>query len=288
MWLGLTSPGVPELVEVELYRRLAEDALDRPIISVLAPDPWFLKGGVSASVLRRSMLGASFGSARRVGKLLLMDLVPAPPRPGDVGASPPADPGSVVVTIGIRFGMTGRLILDGRAGVDGLIYAPRQTLPQWERFAVGLDGGGRLAVSDPRRLGGVELNPNEALLGPDAAAVTLPGLRHALADSRVALKARLMDQRRLAGLGNLMADEVLWRAGLSPLRPARSLSPAETKRLHRHLRRTVIDLVERGGSHLGDVIEHRGAGMTCPRDGTEMLRVVVGGRTTWFCPRHQI
>ncbi|MHB1487427.1 MAG: DNA-formamidopyrimidine glycosylase family protein [Acidimicrobiales bacterium] len=278
---------MPELVEVEFYRRLAEDALHRPIISVVAPDPWFLKGGVSASALRRLMVGASFGSARRVGKLLLMDLGPARSCSGRTGPTPASDPGPVVVTIGIRFGMTGRLVLDGRAGVDRLIYAPRQARPQWERFAVGLAGGGRLAVSDPRRLGGIELNPNEARLGPDAAAVTLPALRHALGHSHVALKARIMDQQRLAGIGNLMADEVLWRAGLSPLRPTHSLSPAETKSLHRHLRRTVTDLLERGGSHLGDVIDHRGVGMTCPRDGAEMVRAVVGGRTTWFCPRHQ-
>jgi formamidopyrimidine-DNA glycosylase len=142
-------------------------------------------------------------------------------------------------------------------------------------------------MRDPRRLGGVILDPDEAALGVDAASVRPAELRDALAGSAAPLKARLMDQARLAGVGNLIADEVLYRAALDPARPAGSLGPAEVRRLHRHLRSTIDDLLSRGGSHLGDLIPARGPGGTCPRDGTPLVRRTVGGRTTWSCPRHQ-
>jgi formamidopyrimidine-DNA glycosylase len=96
-----------------------------------------------------------------------------------------------------------------------------------------------------------------------------------------------MDQARVAGVGNLLADEILWRAGLDPERPAGSLTPNELRRLHRHLGPTIRRLLERGGSHTGDLQPHRAAGGTCPRDGEPLVRRTVGGRTTWSCPRHQ-
>ncbi|MDQ3980243.1 MAG: formamidopyrimidine-DNA glycosylase, partial [Actinomycetota bacterium] len=92
---------------------------------------------------------------------------------------------------------------------------------------------------------------------------------------------------RLAGVGNLAADEALWRAGLDPARPAGSLTAAERRRLHRHLRQTLADLLAQGGSHTGDLVPHRRPGGLCPKDGTPLVRRTVGGRTTWSCPRHQ-
>jgi formamidopyrimidine-DNA glycosylase len=171
-------------------------------------------------------------------------------------------------------------------GVDELIYSSHRKEKAWDRFALAFTDGTRLSINDPRRLGGVLLDPDEAKLGPDAADVTLGALRIAL-DSDAPVKARLMDQARLAGVGNLIADEVLWRAGIAPERHARSLDGEETKRLHRALRGALRDLGKRGGSHTGDVIEHRVPGGMCPRDGTPLQRATVGGRTTWWCPAHQ-
>ncbi len=125
------------------------------------------------------------------------------------------------------------------------------------------------------------------LLGPDALGVSAAELRRALEHSAVAVKARLMDQHRLAGVGNLMADELLWRASLAPHRRSSSLTPAEHRRLHRHLTATVDELIRRGGSHLGDLMPERATGGRCPRDGTELVRSTVGGRTSWWCPHHQ-
>jgi formamidopyrimidine-DNA glycosylase len=259
---------VPELVEVEAYRALAEKAAGRTVDRVHAPDAWYLKRGLTARSLRSAVRGREVQGVRRIGKLLLLDTTGGP-------------------TVGLRFGMTGRLHLDGVAGVDRLIYSSNAADPAWERLVLGFADGGRLVVSDPRRLGGVELDPPEHRLGPDAATITTAGLRPALAGSGVDLKARLMDQSRVAGIGNLLADEILWRAGLSPVRPAGSLTDEEVRRLAGVIRRSVALLVRRGGSHTGDLMAERRPGGVCPADGSDLVRGVVGGRTTWWCPAHQ-
>jgi formamidopyrimidine-DNA glycosylase len=261
---------VPELPEVEAYRRLAEsEALGRTVVGVLAPDRWFLKRGLTPEAVTVGLIGRRLTSARRRGKLLLLD------SDGD---------GPVV---GVRFGMSGRLVVDGRAGVDRLLYSSGRDVEAWDRFGLDFADGGRLRVRDPRRLGGIELDPDLRRLGPDALGLGPAGVRDALAGSAAPLKARLLDQSRMAGVGNLIADEALWRAGLSPLRPAGSLTPAEVRRLATHLRRTVDDLIAGGGSHTGDLAPARRPGGVCPRDRTPLVRTTVGGRTTWWCPAHQ-
>jgi formamidopyrimidine-DNA glycosylase len=261
---------VPELPEVEVYRRLAARVVGRQVSEVVAPDAWYLKRGLTAAAARAALEGRSITGVRRTGKVLLLE----------TGGDGPV--------LGLRFGMSGRLVVDGTAAVDDLAYASNRELEAWDRFALRFADGGDLRMRDPRRLGGVELEPDEARLGPDALTVTPSVLARALGTSAAPLKARLMDQARLAGVGNLAADEALWRAGLDPARPAGSLSPAELRRLHRHVRATMADLVARGGSHTGDLMVERRPGGVCPRDGTPLVRRTVGGRTTWSCPRHQV
>jgi formamidopyrimidine-DNA glycosylase len=258
---------------VEAYRRLATHALGRRIVEVQAPDAWILKRGLTPEVVIDALTGRHLTSARRAGKVLLLETS------GDgAGAGP---------VLGLRFGMTGRLLVDGVAGVDDLIYSSVRDEPAWDRFVLRFDDGGDMRLRDPRRLGGVELDPDERRLGPDALSLTPSALRDALAGSQAPLKARLLDQQRLAGVGNLVADEALWRAGLDPTRPAESLTAAEVRRLHRHLRASLETLLERGGSHTGDLMPERRPGGRCPRDGAALERSTVGGRTTWWCPRHQ-
>ena len=96
-----------------------------------------------------------------------------------------------------------------------------------------------------------------------------------------------MDQRRVAGLGNLLADEILWRARLDPARESGALTTGERRRLHGQLRATVAQLEARGGSHMGDLQIARVRGGRCPKDGAELSRRTVGGRTTYSCPVHQ-
>jgi formamidopyrimidine-DNA glycosylase len=264
---------MPEMIEVEVYRVLAERAaLGRAIAAVDAPDPWFLKRGLVAPGLQ-VLVGCHFCAARRRGKVLLLDTADGAGEAGPV--------------LGLRFGMTGRLVVDGASGVSELRHASNLALARYDRFGLTFVDGGHLRVRDPRRLGGVELDPAEAALGPDAGDIGLAQLKVALAASRAPLKARLMDQGRLAGVGNLLADEVLWRAGLAPGRAAGELSPAELRRLHRHLRATVAELSERGGSQTGDLMAERRREGLCPKDGRPLRRDTVGGRTTWWCPGHQ-
>src|SRR5262245_16079277 len=251
------------MLEIEQYRRLADHALGRTIKAVRAPDSWYLKGGLDAATVERSLVGQKLLAARRRGKLLLLDTRRGP-------------------TLGLRFGMTGRLLLDGHAAIERLEYSSAREEHAWDRFALVFPRG-ELVMRDPRRLGGVELDPDEDALGPDALVVTRVQLARLL-QSDAPVKARLMDQRRLAGLGNLLTDEILWRAGIDPARPARSLDASDTARLHRHLRRTLELLDERGGSHTGDLQEQRSYDGVCPKDGASLVRRTIGGRTTYSCP----
>jgi formamidopyrimidine-DNA glycosylase len=261
---------MPELPEVESYRRLAERlALGRPIEGIDGRDTWYLKGSTTEAGLHAALVGRSFTAARRRGKLLMLD----------------TDGGGPV--LGLRFGMSGRLVVDGVVGVEDLWYSPRSLEVRWDRFRVRFADGGSLVMSDPRRLGGVQLDPLEERLGPDALSLRLPELRRALAGSTAPLKARLLDQAHVAGVGNLIADEVLWRAALSPLRPAGSLDDRQLRRLHRQLRATVAEFIEAGGSHTGKLMAERHPGGHCPKDHAALLRATVGGRTSWYCPVHQ-
>jgi formamidopyrimidine-DNA glycosylase len=183
--------------------------------------------------------------------------------------------------------MTGRLLVDGVPGMEHLEYGSDREELAWDRLILEFAEGGELRIRDPRRLGGVELDPDEDRLGPDALDITPAQLRDIVGSSRAPLKARLMDQHALAGVGNLLVDEALWRAGIDPARPANSLSPAELRRLHRHLRATLVELAERGGSHTGDLQDERRRDGICPKDGTPLQRRTVGGRTTYSCPLHQ-
>jgi formamidopyrimidine-DNA glycosylase len=258
---------VPELLEVERYRQAALAVVGRTVAGVDAPDAWFLKRGLTARGARAALTGRRISGWRRRGKLLLMDT------DGPV--------------LGLRFGMTGRLMVDGAFPIEELEYGPRRTHSTWHRFGMRLAPTGALVLEDARRLGGVELDPDEEALGPDALTMTSRQLASALEAARAPLKATLLDQHRVAGLGNLLVDELLWRAGLDPARRAGSLDGHERGALLRALRRVLRELGSRGGSHTGDLQAARLRGGVCPRDGTPLLRRTIGGRTTYSCPAHQ-
>lgn len=261
---------MPEILEAEQARALIEArALRRPIASVHAPDAWFLKRGLTPGAARRALRDRTFVTARRRGKLLLVD----------------TDGGGPV--LGLHLGMSGRVLIDGEAAGDPLLYASNRDAPEWRRFGVRFADGGALYLRDPRRLGAVELDPDEERLGVDAFSLTRAQLRTALERSRAPVKGVLMDQQRIAGLGNLLTDEALWRAGIDPARPAHTLDDDEIARLHRAVRSTLRVLGRRGGSHTGDHMPARYPGAVCPDDGAPLQRRTVAGRTTFSCPVHQ-
>lgn len=269
---------MPEILEVETARALLDArALDREIATVHAPDAWFLKRGLTPPAVRTALKGQSFTHARRRGKLILVDF--------GVPGSVPERQGGV---LGLHLGMSGRVLVDDEAAGDPLLYASNKADPAWHRFGVSFVDGGSMYLRDPRRLGAVELDPDEERLGPDAFDLTLAQLRAMTAKSRAPVKALIMDQSRIAGLGNLLCDEALWRAGIDPARTAHDLDDDEVNRLHRAIRDTLRILGKRGGSHTGDLTSARGPGLHCPRDGAPLQRRTVGGRTTYSCPVHQV
>ena len=260
---------MPEIIEVEAARRLIEErALGRRIASVFAPDAWYLKRGLIAGALDAALPGRELSAARRRGKLMLVDT--------DGGAGP---------VLGLHLGMSGRVVIDDEAAGDPLVYASNRELAAWHRFGLEFGDGGSLFLRDPRRLGAVELDPDEDRLGVDAFELSQAQLSAMVVASRAPVKAVLMNQARIAGLGNLLVDEALCRAGIDPARPADTLDAAERRRLHRAVRRTLEVCTARGGSHTGDL--PRDAGAPCPKDGAPLARRTVAGRTTYACARHQ-
>jgi formamidopyrimidine-DNA glycosylase len=179
-----------------------------------------------------------------------------------------------------------------------------------ERAVLELDDGSRLGYRDVRRFGtwlvleGTELEPYLASKnGPEPLGTrfTTAWLGGQLARRRAPLKAVILDQRVVAGLGNIYADEALWRARLSPVRPANGLGGDEVARLRRAIRAALRAGVERQGSTLRDYATPDGStgsmqdefrvygrdGLPCPRCRTQIEKTRVGGRGTWFCPRCQ-
>jgi len=179
-----------------------------------------------------------------------------------------------------------------------------------ERAVLELDDGSRLVYRDVRRFGtwlvleDGDLDPYLAgKNGPEplGSRFTSTWLDAQLARRRAPLKAVLLDQRVVAGLGNIYADEALWRARVSPLRPANELTPDEVGRVHRAIRAALRAGIARQGSTLRDYATPDGAagsmqdefrvygrdGQPCARCRTSIAKARVGGRGTWFCPRCQ-
>jgi formamidopyrimidine-DNA glycosylase len=177
--------------------------------------------------------------------------------------------------LGLHLGMAGRIAID----------EPPAGL--WDRFVLEFADGGRLALHDRRRLGRAVIEPDFSHIGPDAGEVSREEFRARIGRGNAPVKARLLDQHAIAGVGNLLADEILWRAGISPRRRTGSLSEAELDELRRATRRAIRNAIRRGGAHTGELNPEREAGGRCPRCGTELSRARIGGRTTYWCPEHQ-
>lgn len=257
---------MPELLEIEMYRRGAAPLVGRTFASVDAPDDWYLKG-IDGEAITNALVGAKIESLDRVGKLMLIE--------------------TSAGTIGLRFGMTGILMVDEDPVIDELEYSSKRLDASWNRFGAEFVGGGSMAMNDPRRLGGVEIDPDLSKLGPDAWSITRETLGDLFGRYKVATKALLLNQKRIAGLGNLLVDELLWRSGVSPLRPANEVDEDRVDELFAELAPMLDELYGRGGSNCGDHFPERGDHGRCPRDGTEMTHNTVGGRSTWWCRRHQ-
>src|SRR5579875_3609175 len=273
---------MPELPEVETLRRDAEALLlGRSIVAAEVIVPAVLRTPAPQEFTAR-VQGARFQTARRRAKYLLLDL----------------DRGD---TLAIALALYGQLLLrppDSAATRDDLL-----------RLA--LDDGATLAAVDPARFTRVWLLPTAEVdaqlrfdaLGPEPLepAFTPEVLAERLAGRRARLKALLLDQHVVAGLGNIYADEALWRARLHPARSASSLAPDEVQRLHDAIQavlreaiahrgttfHTYRDLCGAKGAHQAALAVFHRQGEPCPRCGTPIQRITLAGRDTHLCPQCQ-
>jgi formamidopyrimidine-DNA glycosylase len=270
---------VPELPEVESVRaQLAPLLTGRRFDRVEISDPRLVRPHDSAEVAAE-LEGERVESVDRRGKYLIVRF----------------ESGRALL---IHLRMTGSL----RHGGPGSAAEDRH-----RRAVVRLDNGSDVSYRDVRRFGTwLLLEPGElepylaARIGdePLDALFTAARLGERLAGRRAPLKAALLDQRTLAGMGNIYVDEALWRARLHPLRAAGSLDRNELRRLHRAVGRALEAGIARQGSTLRDyrlpdgaaggmqeaLQVYRRAGEPCPRCGTPIEKTRVSGRGTWYCP----
>ena len=256
--------GVPEILEVEMYRRSAEAVVGRRVRAVEADDPIVCpEGPTFGAVVGKSVVGLS-----RRGKTMTIAF-------------------SGGLSLDVHFGMSGRLVVDGASAIDSLVYGASDDR-RWARFGLTF-AKGSMVLSDPRRFARVSWHRGGEGLGPDAFTVSLDELVAGFTGRRAPVKAVLLDQSTVAGLGNMLVDEILWRADIAPHRTAGELAVSEMRRIHRTTMAVLPELLRKGGSHAGRLAaELRVSGSACPRDGATLARTVCGGRTTFHCPVHQV
>ena len=245
---------MPELPEAERARQQIERALGREIVAVDDSDTYVCRPHAPGEIAA-ALVGRKLTKAHRRGKFLWAETDDGGP------------------DLGLHLGMAGRISVDEEP-------APNH----WDRFVLDFADGGRLALRDKRRLGRAVIEPDFSHIGPDAAEVSRDMFRTRVGRGTIAIKARLLDQGSIAGVGNLLADETLWRARLSPRRVAGELSTEELDLLRRQLRAATRDAIRHGGVHTGRFVQARGRAGTCPRDGSPLERATIGGRTTYWCP----
>ncbi len=269
---------MPELPEVEtIARDLRHDLVGRRIVDVevrwertVATPP--------AAELKAALVGLQIMGADRRGKFLLFPL-------------------SQGRTLLIHLRMTGQLhVVDAAAPLDAHTH-----------LVLTLDSGRRLIFRDMRKFGRVYVtsNPAEVLgeLGPEPLNpdFTSQQLAARLAGRKAPIKSLLLDQRVVAGIGNIYADEILFKAFIDPRRPGRDLLPNDVARLHTATRQVLAQAIFDRGSSLQNYRRPGGAagqnqerhqvfrrtGKSCPRCGATIERIVIGQRSTHFCPQCQ-
>ncbi len=243
---------MPELPEAERARVALESVLGRRIAAIDDRDTYVCRPHRPGEIAS-ALVGHTFVSAHRRGKFLWLVSDDGP-------------------TLGLHLGMAGHIALE----------APTEK-PIWDRFTVQFEDGGRFALRDRRRLGRAVLNPDFSHVGPDAANVGRDEFRRLIGAGNTPIKARLLDQGAISGVGNLLADQILWQARIAPRRPTSQLSAEDLDRLRRQLRAAVRSAIRRGGVHTGSFIPAREREGACPRCKTPLERATVGGRTTYSC-----
>lgn len=259
---------MPELPDVEVFRQyLNATSLHQQIQEVRSLDSnilWKTSPARFRSVLNRSELQETI----RHGKYLFARLS----RNG---------------YLGFHFGMSGSL----------KYFKHGDQIPEHTRILICFGNGYHLAYVSVRKLGrlfianDVPTFVKKQYLGPDALAVDFRTFRSIFENRQGSVKTFLMNQHRIAGLGNIYADEILFQAGVRPTRACHQLSAEEWQRIFRIMRSVLNAVIKKQAQPerfpRSYLTPHRSLKKKCPRCGVQLKRVKVGGRTTFYCPRHQ-
>jgi formamidopyrimidine-DNA glycosylase len=247
---------MPELPEAERARREIERVLGRRIVAVDDRDSYVCRPHAPGEI-GDALTGRRLTSVHRRGKFICAQTDGGGPE------------------LGLHLGMAGGIAVDD------------EPHPRWDRFVLEFEDGGRLALRDRRRLGRAVIAPDFTHIGPDAAEATREQFRDRVGRGRAPVKARLLDQKAVSGVGNLLADEILWQARIDPRRRTGTLSAEDLDELRRVTRRVIRNAIRRGGAHTGDLNPHREPGGRCPRCGEPLSHARIGGRATYWCPAEQ-
>jgi formamidopyrimidine-DNA glycosylase len=282
---------MPELPEVEtIANGVNERVRGARIISVwTSGKPQTFK---SPEVeIEEVLTGATIDRVRRVGKTIVMTLEPGlSQKAGDGGAAVPAE-------FLVHLGMTGRLLV-----AEGDVPRPAHT-----HAVLALEDGREVRFVDPRRFGRLSVarvrETAEAYAGPGVEPTTIgvDEFAELFKGRKITIKAALLNQSLLHGVGNIYADESLFRAGIRPTRQAGKLTRAELGRLRVALRKVLARAIKLGGSSVSDYVDAEGlsgyfqiehkvygrGGQACKVCGTAIKKIVVGGRGTHYCARCQ-
>lgn len=273
---------MPELPEVETVARGLQSVLPgRRILSVRLGKTDFIE---DPAALERDLPGSRVESVRRYGKFMLMELQPR-------------DENEPKFSLQVHLGMTGRMV----------VSSPDDPVPPHTHVFMALDDGREVRYTDPRRFGLMRVVAD----GARAALLARVGLeplgapesefRAQIGARRARIKALLLDQHVLGGMGNIYTDESLWRARVHPKRLAANMKEGEIRRLYRAVRQVLEEAIESRGSSISDFVDSYGLpgdfqrrhrvydreGKKCFRCGTRIRREIVAGRSSYFCPRCQ-
>ncbi|MEG4642871.1 DNA-(apurinic or apyrimidinic site) lyase /formamidopyrimidine-DNA glycosylase [Paracoccus pantotrophus] len=277
---------MPELPEVETVRRGLEPHLEGRVIARAEARRPDLRWPLPPDLVQ-VLTGARVVALRRRSKYILAEL---------------EHRGSLL----LHLGMSGRMLIEDES--QGAFHRDPAILPRHDHVVFWTDRGTRITFNDARRFGMVDLvapgatHPLLAHLGPEplSDAFTPEALAAALAGRRMPIKAALLDQRIVAGLGNIYVSEALYRAGIDPRRLAGTVSAPETAALVGHIRAVLEEAIAAGGSSLRDHRQATGElgyfqhafrvygreGAPCPAPGCAgvVQRIVQSGRSSFFCP----
>lgn len=283
---------MPELPEVETVARgLRKTILGRRILSVRLGKTDFID---DPAALEQHLPGRTIQAVDRYGKFMLLRLSPVAPQSE---SAHPQNGDAAPAALLVHLGMTGQI---------GSLLAAQPHAKHTHVFMT-LDDARELRYTDPRRFGRLAYL-DQALLekelprfGADPLEISASDFIAQTRSRRARIKALLLDQSFLRGVGNIYADESLWRAKIHPARLASSLSAAQAKLLHRHLRAVLQKAIAMHGSSISDFLDADGEpgwyqrqhrvydreGRPCYRCGSLIRRMIVAGRSSHFCPRCQ-